>query len=82
MHSKFPGFGAAWSAWIVDLKVDTVSGEIIIERVTVGQDTGMMVNPDGVRHQIHGNVIQMLRPHAQGLSMAWWHRETGAAIRF
>ena len=29
-------------------------------RITVGQDTGMMVNPEGVRHQIHGNVIQSI----------------------
>jgi nicotinate dehydrogenase subunit B len=58
VHSKFPGFGAAWSAWIVDLDVDGETGEIRVERVTVGQDTGMMINPDGVRHQIHGNVIQ------------------------
>jgi isoquinoline 1-oxidoreductase len=28
--------------------------------VVVGQDAGMMVNPDGVRHQIHGNVVQAL----------------------
>ncbi|MGT0248450.1 molybdopterin cofactor-binding domain-containing protein [Burkholderia pyrrocinia] len=60
VHSRFPGFGAAWSAWIVDLSVDRVSCEIRIERVTVGQDTGTMINPDGVRHQIHGNVIQVL----------------------
>jgi nicotinate dehydrogenase subunit B len=26
--------------------------------VVVGQDSGLMINPDGVRHQIHGNVIQ------------------------
>jgi nicotinate dehydrogenase subunit B len=58
IHSKFPGFGAAWSAWIVDLEVDSITGEVRIERVTVGQDTGTMINPDGVRHQIHGNVIQ------------------------
>lgn len=58
IHSRFPGFGAAWSAWIVDLDVNCDSGEITIRRVTVGQDTGTMINPDGVRHQIHGNVIQ------------------------
>lgn len=60
VHSRFPGFGAAWAAWIVDLEVDRVTGEIRIERVTIGQDTGTMVNPDGVRHQIHGNVVQTL----------------------
>jgi CO/xanthine dehydrogenase Mo-binding subunit len=60
VHSRFPGFGAAWAAWIVDLEVDRVTGEIRIERVTIGQDTGTMINPDGVRHQIHGNVVQTL----------------------
>lgn len=60
VHSRFPGFGAAWSAWIVDVVVDRVTGEVTVERVTVGQDTGTMVNPDGVRHQLHGNVVQIL----------------------
>jgi isoquinoline 1-oxidoreductase len=60
IHSKFPGFGAAWSAWIVDLEVSPVTGRIAVRRVVVGQDTGMVVNPDGVRHQIHGNVVQSL----------------------
>ncbi|MDB5992270.1 MAG: aldehyde dehydrogenase [Herbaspirillum sp.] len=59
-HSKFPGFGAAWSAWIIDIAVDPLDGAIRIERLVVGQDTGMMINPDGVKHQLHGNVIQSL----------------------
>lgn len=58
VHSKFPGFGAAWSAWVADVEVNRRSGELAVTRVVVGQDTGTMVNPDGVRHQIHGNVIQ------------------------
>jgi isoquinoline 1-oxidoreductase len=60
VHSKFPGFGAAWSAWVVDLELDAATGRIAIRRVIVGQDAGMMINPDGVRHQVHGNVVQML----------------------
>ncbi len=60
VHSRFPGFGAAWAAWVVDLRVEPVSGRIEVTRLVVGQDTGMVVNPDGVRHQIHGNVIQTL----------------------
>jgi nicotinate dehydrogenase subunit B len=60
VHSKFPGFGAAWSAWVVDLEVDVATGRIAVGRVVVGQDTGMMINPDGVRHQVHGNVLQAL----------------------
>lgn len=60
IHSRFPGFGAAWSAWVIDIQVDPKTGRINVDRIVVGQDTGMMVNPDGVRHQIHGNVIQAL----------------------
>ncbi|MDX3904883.1 MAG: molybdopterin-dependent oxidoreductase [Pigmentiphaga sp.] len=60
IHSKFPGFGAAWSAWVADVEVDPASGAVAVERVVVGQDTGMVVNPDGVIHQVHGNVIQMV----------------------
>ncbi len=58
VHGKFPGTAAAWSAWVTDVTVDRVTGEVDVTRVVVGQDTGLMINPDGVRHQIHGNVIQ------------------------
>ncbi|WP_416262165.1 molybdopterin cofactor-binding domain-containing protein [Gibbsiella quercinecans] len=58
IHSKFPGFGAAWAAWVADVAIDKQSGEIAVTRIVVGHDAGMMVNPDGVRHQIHGNVLQ------------------------
>ena len=58
MHSQFPGYGAAWSAWIADVAVNTATGEVSVTRVVAGQDSGLMINPDGVRHQIHGNVIQ------------------------
>ena len=58
VHSKFPGFGAAWSAWIADVAVNKSTGDVSVTRVVAGQDSGLMINPDGVRHQIHGNVIQ------------------------
>ncbi|MCA6117520.1 molybdopterin-dependent oxidoreductase [Bradyrhizobium sp. WSM 1738] len=58
VHSKFPGYGAAWSAWIADVAVNKVTGDVSVTRVVAGQDSGLMINPDGVRHQIHGNVIQ------------------------
>jgi nicotinate dehydrogenase subunit B len=60
VHGRFPGVPAAWSAWVADVAVNTKTGVIAVTRITVGQDTGMMVNPDGVRHQIHGNVIQSI----------------------
>jgi nicotinate dehydrogenase subunit B len=58
VHSKFPGLASAWSAWVTDVAVNPGTGEVSLTRVTVGQDSGLMINPEGVRHQIHGNVIQ------------------------
>jgi nicotinate dehydrogenase subunit B len=58
VHSKFPGLASAWSAWAADVAVNPGTGEVSLTRVTVGQDSGLMINPEGVRHQIHGNVIQ------------------------
>jgi nicotinate dehydrogenase subunit B len=58
VHSKFPGYGAAWSAWIADVAVNKSTGDVSVTRVVAGQDSGLMINPEGVRHQIHGNVIQ------------------------
>jgi nicotinate dehydrogenase subunit B len=58
VHSKFPGYGAAWSAWIADVVVNRSTGDVSVTRVVAGQDSGLMINPDGVRHQIQGNVIQ------------------------
>jgi nicotinate dehydrogenase subunit B len=58
IHSKFPGFGAAWAAWVADVAIDKHTGDVSVTRVVIGHDAGMMVNPAGVQHQIHGNVIQ------------------------
>nr|WP_326539124.1 molybdopterin cofactor-binding domain-containing protein [Pseudorhodoferax sp.] len=58
VHSKFPGFGAAWAAWVADVEVNRRTGEVHVSRVVVGHDAGLMVNPTGVQHQVHGNVLQ------------------------
>jgi len=58
VHGPFPGKPAAWSAWITDVAVNKSTGDVSVTRVVAGQDSGLMINPDGVRHQIHGNVIQ------------------------
>lgn len=57
-HSKWPGFGSAWAAWVADVEVNRATGEVHVSRVVVGHDAGLMINPEGVRHQIHGNVVQ------------------------
>ncbi len=58
VHGPFPGKPAAWSAWITDVAVNKATGDVSVTRAVAGQDAGLMINPDGVRHQIHGNVIQ------------------------
>ncbi|MGA0571582.1 molybdopterin cofactor-binding domain-containing protein [Variovorax sp. VNK109] len=58
IHSKWPGFGAAWAAWVADVDVNRRTGEVHVRRVVVGHDAGMMINPAGVEHQVHGNVLQ------------------------
>ena len=57
-HSKWPGFGAAWAAWVADVEVNRRTGEVHVRRVLVGHDAGTLINPAGVQHQIHGNVVQ------------------------
>ncbi len=58
VHSKWPGFGASWATWVADVDVNRKTGEVHVKRVVVGHDAGLMINPAGVQHQIHGNVIQ------------------------
>jgi nicotinate dehydrogenase subunit B len=58
VHGPFPGRPAAWSAWIADVAVNKATGDVSVTRVVAGQDSGLMINPEGVRHQIQGNVVQ------------------------
>ncbi|NVO13132.1 MAG: molybdopterin-dependent oxidoreductase [Rhodoplanes sp.] len=82
VHSKFPGYGAAWSAWVADVAVNKHTGEVALTKITVGQDSGLMINPDGVRHQIQGNVIQstsrVLKEEVTFSDIAVASREWGA----
>jgi CO/xanthine dehydrogenase Mo-binding subunit len=50
----------AYVAAAVEAHVDRASGKVRVERVYVAHDCGLVVNPDGVRNQIEGNVIQAL----------------------
>ena len=58
VHSQWPGFGAAWAAWVADVDVNRQTGEVHVRRVVVGHDAGLMVNPAGIERQVHGNVVQ------------------------
>ena len=40
--------------------MDATSGAVRVRRIVVAHDCGQIINPDGVRNQIEGNVIQSL----------------------
>jgi len=47
-------------ACVAHVEVDTASGAMRVPRIVVAQDCGLIINPDGVKNQIEGNVIQSL----------------------
>jgi CO/xanthine dehydrogenase Mo-binding subunit len=48
----------AYVATVAQVHVDTKSGEVRVRRIVVAHDCGLIVNPDGLRNQIEGNVVQ------------------------
>jgi CO/xanthine dehydrogenase Mo-binding subunit len=51
---------SSYVAMVADVRVAPASGKVRVERVYVAHDCGLIVNPDGLRNQIEGNVIQGL----------------------
>jgi len=47
-------------ACIAYVQVDPVSGEVRVKRIVLAHDCGLIINPDGLKNQIEGNVIQSL----------------------
>ncbi len=43
---------------VAEVQVNTKSGEISAKRFYVAHDCGQIINPDGLRNQIEGNVVQ------------------------
>ena len=41
-----------------EVEVDKSSGEVTVKKVAVAHDCGLIINPDGLKNQIEGNVIQ------------------------
>jgi CO/xanthine dehydrogenase Mo-binding subunit len=48
----------AFSAQVAEVVVDTETGEVRLERMTVAQDVGRAINPTAVEGQIEGAVVQ------------------------
>jgi CO/xanthine dehydrogenase Mo-binding subunit len=50
----------AYVAAVVDVDVRPDTGAVRVRRVYVTHDCGLIINPDGLRNQIEGNVIQAI----------------------
>jgi nicotinate dehydrogenase subunit B len=48
----------AYVATAADVSVDSSNGRITLNHIVVAHDCGLIINPDGLRNQIEGNVIQ------------------------
>ena len=50
--------GGSIPAAVAEVEVDTSTGRVRVTRVTMAFDCGLIINPDGVKNQIEGNVMQ------------------------
>lgn len=51
---------SGYAAVIVQARVDRATGKVRVERVAVAHDCGLIINPDGLKNQIEGNIVQTL----------------------
>ena len=49
---------AAYVAVVADVEVDRASGKVRILQVWAAVDSGLIINPDGLKNQIEGGIIQ------------------------
>lgn len=48
----------AYVATVARVEVEAATGKVLAKRLVVAHDCGLVINPDGLRNQIEGNVIQ------------------------
>src|SRR5262249_12918638 len=46
------------TASVADVEVDKANGKVTVKRIVLAHDCGLVVNPDGLKNQIEGNIIQ------------------------
>lgn len=47
-------------AMAMEVLVDPATGKIKVERITCGHDCGLVINPDALKNQIEGSIVQTL----------------------
>jgi nicotinate dehydrogenase subunit B len=45
-------------AAVAEVEVNKTTGEVAVNKIVCSHDCGLMINPDGVKNQVEGNVIQ------------------------
>jgi CO/xanthine dehydrogenase Mo-binding subunit len=46
------------TAAVADIEVDKSTGDVTVKKITLTHDCGLIVNPDGLKNQIEGNILQ------------------------
>jgi CO/xanthine dehydrogenase Mo-binding subunit len=49
-----------YAAAVADMEVDRKTGVIKVPRVVMAADVGLVVNPDGVKNQLEGGIVQAI----------------------
>jgi CO/xanthine dehydrogenase Mo-binding subunit len=49
---------ATYVAVIADVQIDRASGQVRVPQVWAAADSGLIINPDGLKNQIEGGIIQ------------------------
>jgi len=49
---------ASYVAVIADVQIDRASGQVRVPQVWAAADSGLIINPDGLKNQIEGGIIQ------------------------
>ena len=57
VHYKF---NETYVAIGMEVAVDRASGAVKVQRIACAHDCGLMINPDAVRAQVEGNILQTL----------------------
>jgi CO/xanthine dehydrogenase Mo-binding subunit len=46
------------TAAVAEIEVDKSTGVVTVKKITLAHDCGLIVNPDGLKNQIEGNILQ------------------------
>ena len=60
LYTNEDGPSSSYMAYIAEVQVDESSGEYRVTKFSCAIDPGLVVNPDGVRNQVEGGVIQAM----------------------